>query len=283
MTLDRALPFALGEERRVAFCGIGGELDEDVQQFRDARTGSRRDKAHRHEMPVTQCLFEGCMQLIGGDFSLLEVERHQFLVDLDHLIDQRTVRVGHRRKIRIPGGVEKAVHHPLAVVGRQVDRQAFPAERDLDGAQQSFEISVFRVDLVDDDEAALCASPPIPSFAVIISMPADALTTTAAVSTASWSTTDEIRNRGVDHVDTRSLRLGGCGTDARSECCHAFSADRSRLSSSAFNAARYRGRAALASNASASVVLPAAPWPTSASVRISLVANCGMVVSPPSL
>ena len=101
MKLDRALAFALGEQRRVAFGRIGGELDEDVEQFRDARTGSRRDEAYGHEMPVAQRLLEWRMQLIGGDFALLEVERHQFLVDFDHLIDQRAVRVGHRRKIRV--------------------------------------------------------------------------------------------------------------------------------------------------------------------------------------
>ena len=91
--------FALVEQRRIALGRIRRELHEHVEQLGDARARLRGDEAHRHEMPFAQRLLERRVQLLGRDLALLEVERHQLFVDLDDLIDERAVRVGHRREI----------------------------------------------------------------------------------------------------------------------------------------------------------------------------------------
>ena len=52
-------------------------------------------------MALAQRLLERRMQLLGRDLALLQVERHQLLVDLHDLVDQRAVRIGDRRKIRL--------------------------------------------------------------------------------------------------------------------------------------------------------------------------------------
>ena len=101
MELDGVVALALDEQRRIALGGIGGELHEDVEQFGDARAGARRDEAHRHQVAFAQRLLERRVQLLGRDLALLEVERHQVLVDLDDLVDQRAMRVGDRREIGI--------------------------------------------------------------------------------------------------------------------------------------------------------------------------------------
>ena len=56
--LDRAIAFAFGKQRRIAFCRIRRELDEDVEQFGYARARSCGDKAYGHKMSLAQCLFE---------------------------------------------------------------------------------------------------------------------------------------------------------------------------------------------------------------------------------
>jgi hypothetical protein len=90
--------------------------------------------------------------------ALLQVELHQRLVHLHHLVDQRIVRtldvaeiggVGHR--------VEVAVAH--APVGRQVDGQALGAEAFLDLREHRGAIDAGRVDPVDHDEAVEAARP----------------------------------------------------------------------------------------------------------------------------
>ena len=164
-------------------------------------------------MALAQRLLERRVQLLGRDLALLEVERHQLLVDLDHLVDQRAVRGGDRREIGFAGGIEKAVDDALAAVGRQVDRQALLAERRLDRREQRRQVDVLGVDLVDDrrgGRACACAAHSIIRD-VIISMPAAALMTTAAVSTASsapiaWPMKSGKPGR-VDQVDARVLRL----------------------------------------------------------------------------
>ena len=105
-------------------------------------------------MSLAQRLLERRVQLLGRDLALLEVELHQRFVDFHHLIDQGAMRFGDRREIRFAGGVEKTVDHALAAVGGKIDRQAFLAERGLDGAQNLLRVSVFRVNLVDDHQAA---------------------------------------------------------------------------------------------------------------------------------
>ena len=146
--------FALDEQRRVALGRIGRELDEHVEQFGHARAGARGDEAHRHEVPVAQRLLERRVQLLRRDLALLEVFRHQLFVDLDHLVDERLVRRRHRREIALARRIEEAVDHPLAAVGRQVDRQALLAERLLDLREHVGEIDVLGVDAVHDDQPA---------------------------------------------------------------------------------------------------------------------------------
>ena len=97
----------------------------------------RRHEAHRDEMAFAQRLLERRVQLLGRDLALLQVERHQVLVDLDHLVDQRAVRVGDRGEVGFAGGIEEAVDDALAAVRRQVDRQALLAERRLDRASSA--------------------------------------------------------------------------------------------------------------------------------------------------
>ena len=119
--------------------------------------GARGHEAHRHEVAFAQRLLERRVQLRRRDLALLEVQRHQLLVDLDDLVDQRAVRVGDRREIGFARGIEEAVDDALAAVGGQVDRQAFLAERRLDRAQNARQVDVLGVDLVDDDQPAQLA------------------------------------------------------------------------------------------------------------------------------
>jgi hypothetical protein len=102
-----------------------------------------------------QRLLERRVKLLGRELgALLEIEGHELLVHLDHLVDERVMRGLHRGKIGIAVGVEEAVHDVLAAVRGQVDRQALLAEDLLDALEQPFEIDVVRVDLVDEDHAA---------------------------------------------------------------------------------------------------------------------------------
>ena len=94
------------------------------------------------------------MQLIGRNLALLEVERHQCFVDFHDLIHQRTVSLGDGGKIRFARGIEKAIDDPPAIVGGKVDRQALFSERGLDSGQETREIDIFGVDLVDDHQPA---------------------------------------------------------------------------------------------------------------------------------
>ena len=166
--------------------GIGRELDEHVEQLADAGAGARGHEAHRHQVAFAQRLLERRVQLLGLDLALLEVLRHQLLVDLDDLVDERAVRLFDRREIGFAGRIEKAVDDPLAAVGGQVDRQAFLAERAANRREHRRQIDVVGVDPVDDDEPAqLALGRPFHHARGDHLEPAAALMTTAAVSTAS--------------------------------------------------------------------------------------------------
>ena len=93
----------------------------------------------------------------GRDLALLQVERHQVLVDLDHLVHERPMCRLDRREVRFPFRVEEAIDDALAAARRQVDRQAFLSVGCLDRAEQGGKVDVLGVDLVDDDEAAQAA------------------------------------------------------------------------------------------------------------------------------
>ena len=155
--LGRGLALALGEQRRVALGGVGQELVEHLQQLRHARAGARRHEAHGYQVPFAQRLLERRVQLLRLDLALLEVDRHQLLVDLDDLVDQRAVRGLDRREVGVAGRVEEAVDDALAAICRQVDRQALLAERRLDPREHRGQVDVVGVDLVDDHDAAQLA------------------------------------------------------------------------------------------------------------------------------
>ncbi len=156
---DRRRALAPGKKGRVALRRVGRELDQDVEQLGHAGAGARGDEANRQQMPFAQRFFERRMQLLGSDLPLLEVERHQGLVDLDDLVDQRGMRFGNRREIRFSGRVEKTVDDALAAVGGQIDRQAFLAEGCLDRRENLRWVHVLGVDLVNDDESTQLALP----------------------------------------------------------------------------------------------------------------------------
>ena len=111
---------------------------------------------------------------------------------------------------------------------------------------------------------------------VIISTPAVALTTTATVSTASSAPIAWPMKSGNPGVSTRWIRVScvsRCSTDARSECWYVFSIGSKSLTVVPRSTVPASLMApAFSRRASASVVLPEAPWPTSATVRILLVA-----------
>ena len=64
------------------------------------------------------------------------------------------MRLSDGREVGLPVGVEEAVDDAAAAAGRQVDRQALLAERRLDRRQETRQVDILHVDLVDDDEAA---------------------------------------------------------------------------------------------------------------------------------
>ena len=118
---------------------------------------------------------------------------------------------------------------------------------------------------------------------VIISMPAEALTTTAAVSTASSAPIAcpmKSGNPGVSIMCTRVPAVSRCRTDARSECFQVLSSGSKSLTDVPRSTLPMAWIApALCNSASTRVVLPDAPWPTSASVRMSLVGTLAIWVS----
>ena len=86
--------------------------------------------------------------------ALFQVSLHELVVELDDLIYDLGIGNADAREIgRLVGGLEEAVGNGLALAGGQVKGQTFLAERIADLAQHMLEICVFRVDLVDDDQA----------------------------------------------------------------------------------------------------------------------------------
>jgi hypothetical protein len=154
----RRRALALEEGGHVGFGGVGGELAEDVEQLAHAGAAARGDEAHRHQVALAQGLLEGGVELLGVErLALLEVLRHQRLVELDDLVDDRVV--GGRGAGEGGGGAavrrEEAVDDAAAVGCGQVDRQALAAEGGGDGVHQRAEVGARGVDLVDHDHAAL--------------------------------------------------------------------------------------------------------------------------------
>ena len=129
-------PFALGEQRRdCPRPGLGASLTRTSSSSATPAPVRAETKQTGTRWPSRNAFSNGACSCAGAILALLEVERHQVLVDLDHLVDERAVRVGDRREIGVAGRIEEAVDDTLAAVGRQVDRQAFLAERCLDRAR----------------------------------------------------------------------------------------------------------------------------------------------------
>src|SRR6185437_1433248 len=92
----RPLARALEEWRRVAFGRIRQKSRENPQQLPDAGAGLSRSEAHRNEMALTEGLLERVVELLRGDLlALLEIDRHELLVELDHLVDELRMRQLH--------------------------------------------------------------------------------------------------------------------------------------------------------------------------------------------
>ena len=157
MELLRRRAFSLGEQGWIAFGRIRQQAVEYLQNLRDPRPAARRDEANRDQMTFAQRLFERRVQLIRFDLALLEVDRHQLLVDFDNLVDQGAMRRLDRGKIGLAGRIEKAVDDTLATFRRQIDRQALAAESRLNRRQQRRQIDILGIDLVDDDQSAQLA------------------------------------------------------------------------------------------------------------------------------
>ena len=111
---------------------------------------------------------------------------------------------------------------------------------------------------------------------VIISTPTCALTTTAAVSTASSAPIDWPMKSGKPGVSMRWMRVppvSQWSTDERSECRYCFSSGSKSLTVVPRSTVPAAGSAPdFTSSASASVVLPDEPCPTRATVRMCSVA-----------
>ncbi len=157
MKFHGGFALALREQRGIALGRIRQQLGEDIEQLGDACAILGRHEAHRNEMALAQRFLEWRMQLLGRDLALVQVERHQLLVDLHDLVDQRAVRIGDRRKIRFAGRIEKTIDDALAVAGRKVDRQALLAECRADRGEDRRQVDVLGIDLVDDQQAAKSA------------------------------------------------------------------------------------------------------------------------------
>ncbi len=99
------------------------------------------------------------MQLLGLQLlTLLQVDFHQGLVHLDHLVDDAAVGLGDVREIGgRAAGLKEAVDDLFAAIRRQIDGQAFGAEGVADLSGEVFQVHPLGIDLVDDDEAAQLA------------------------------------------------------------------------------------------------------------------------------
>ena len=152
----RALAFV--ELGRIAFGGVGQQAVEHVEQLGHAGAVARGGEADRDQVPFAQRLLQRAVQLLRVDVAVVEVALDEIGVDFDHLLDQRAVRRLDRREVRLVPRLRRRVEEAVDDFGtacrRQVQRQAFLAERRLDLRHESGQIQPLRLDLVDDDHAA---------------------------------------------------------------------------------------------------------------------------------
>ena len=107
-------------------------------------------------MPLAQCLLESRVQLIRGKLvPVFEIRLHEIFIDLDHLLDDLSVRVRHARQVDGLVGVgEEAVDHLRAAAGGEIDGKALLSERIAYLRHQRLEVDLRAVDLVHHDHAA---------------------------------------------------------------------------------------------------------------------------------
>ena len=144
-----------GERPRVRFGRARHEPGEHVEQQLDAGPRSRRDEAHRNEVPLPERGPERAAELVRGDLSLLQELLHQLLVHLHRLVHDPALRFLDGGELGGGGriGVEEAVDDLLAAGGREVDGETLGPEHLLEARDEGREVEVRRVDLVHDDEA----------------------------------------------------------------------------------------------------------------------------------
>ena len=148
----RGIALAVEKVGRVRLGWIGQQLGDHVQQLGHAGAGARGDEAHRDQVPLAQRLLQRRVQLGRIDVAVGQVAFDEGFVDLDHLLDERPVRVLDRAEVAVPLALEEAVDDLVAALVRKIQRQAFAAEGFLDLRQQGRQVDAGGVDLVDDDE-----------------------------------------------------------------------------------------------------------------------------------
>ena len=129
-----------------------------MQQLLDPCPGLGRNKENGNQVALAQRLLERRMQ--GGRAgvgAILEVLSKQFLVLLDDLVDERPMRHRDRLEIGIAGIVLEHFDDVRRTMCRQVEQQTLLAEAFADIGDQTGQIKIVGIDLVDDDHAAQLA------------------------------------------------------------------------------------------------------------------------------
>src|SRR6185437_8090203 len=86
--------------RRVAFGRIRQQSLEYFQQLLHARTCFGRGEANRYEVALSQGLLKRVVELLRRELlALLQIQRHELLIDLDDLIDDLRVRGRNRGEV----------------------------------------------------------------------------------------------------------------------------------------------------------------------------------------
>jgi len=136
------IAFAVEEVGRVRLGRVGQQFDDHVEQFTHAGASARRREAHRDQMTFAQRLFQRRVQLRCIDVAVVEVAFDELCIDFDHLLHQRTMRRIDGAEVAVPRAVIEAVDHLRSTGVRQIQWQAFLAERVLDLLQQRGQIDV---------------------------------------------------------------------------------------------------------------------------------------------
>ena len=74
MEFAGVLALAFEKERRISFGRIGRELHQHIEELCNARAGARGDETHGHQMTFAKRLLERCVELVGRDLALLQIE-----------------------------------------------------------------------------------------------------------------------------------------------------------------------------------------------------------------